>query len=227
LGNAQSSQDEVESFYDFWYKFDSWRTFEWMDKEDGEGHDSRDDKRYFEKKNKAERAKLKKEDNARLREIVDQALSLDPRIKLFKEAANKQRNDKRLEKEAAEKKAAEEAVAAAAAAETARIAAEEAEKAAREDGKKNKELLKRAVRKEKKNLKALIKDNNYFLPASQTPAPSRLRSSWSCWMLFWMVPRDWINSRLFARPLRRVSRTETLPRSSPPRLPRSLLKLIP
>ncbi|GJJ69129.1 DnaJ homolog subfamily C member 2 [Entomortierella parvispora] len=171
LGNAQSTQEAVESFYDFWYKFDSWRTFEWMDKEDGEGHDSRDDKRYFEKKNKAERAKLKKEDNARLREIVDQALSLDPRIKLFKEAANKQRNAKRLEKEAAEKKAAEEAAAAAAAAEAAKIAAEEAEKAAREDGKKNKELLKRAVRKEKKNLKALIKDNNYFLPAGETAGP--------------------------------------------------------
>ncbi|KAF9283638.1 hypothetical protein BGZ88_010378 [Linnemannia elongata] len=161
LGNAESSQEEVESFYDFWYKFDSWRTFEWMDKEDGEGHDSRDDKRYFEKKNKAERAKLKKEDNQRLREIVDLALSIDPRIKIFKEQANKQRNAKKREKEEAEKKAAEAAA----------KAAEEAEKAAREDGKKNKELLKRAVRKEKKNLKALIKDNNYFLPADQTPGP--------------------------------------------------------
>ncbi|KAG0077219.1 hypothetical protein BGZ90_007529 [Linnemannia elongata] len=171
LGNAESSQEEVESFYDFWYKFDSWRTFEWMDKEDGEGHDSRDDKRYFEKKNKAERAKLKKEDNQRLREIVDLALSIDPRIKIFKEQANKQRNAKKREKEEAEKKAAEEAAAAAIAAEAAAKAAEEAEKAAREDGKKNKELLKRAVRKEKKNLKALIKDNNYFLPADQTPGP--------------------------------------------------------
>ncbi|KAF9325925.1 hypothetical protein BG006_010613 [Podila minutissima] len=171
LGNAQSSQEEVEGFYDFWYKFDSWRTFEWMDKEDGEGHDSRDDKRYFEKKNKAERAKLKKEDNTRVREIVDQALSLDPRIKIFKEQANKQRNAKRLEKEAAEKRAIEEAAAAKIAEEAAAKAAEEAEKTAREDGKKNKELLKRAVRKEKKNLKALIKDNNYFLPAGETAGP--------------------------------------------------------
>ncbi|KAG0373690.1 hypothetical protein BGX24_011352, partial [Mortierella sp. AD032] len=169
LGNAESSQVDVESFYDFWYKFDSWRTFEWMDKEDGEGHDSRDDKRYFEKKNKAERAKLKKEDNQRLREIVDLALSIDPRIKIFKEQANKSRNAKKHQKEEAEKRAAEEAAAAAIAAETARVAAEEAEKSAREDGKKNKELLKRAVRKEKKNLKALIKDNNYFMPADQTP----------------------------------------------------------
>ncbi|KAF9098924.1 hypothetical protein BGX23_004738 [Mortierella sp. AD031] len=174
LGNAESTQEAVESFYDFWYKFDSWRTFEWMDKEDGEGHDSRDDKRYFEKKNKAERAKLKKEDNARLREIVDLALSIDPRIKIFKEQANKQRNAKKREKEEAEKRAAEEAAAAAVAAETARVAAEEAEKAAREDGKKNKELLKRAVRKEKKNLKALINNNNYFLPASEVAGPTQV-----------------------------------------------------
>ncbi|KAG0228466.1 hypothetical protein BGW42_002212 [Actinomortierella wolfii] len=174
LGDANSTQEEVESFYDFWYKFDSWRTFEWLDKEDAEGAESRDDKRYYEKKNKAERAKLKKEDNARLRQIVDQALAADPRIKIFKEQANKKRNAKRLEKEAAEKKAAEEAAAAAAAAEAARKAAEEAEKQAREDQKKNKELLKRAVRKEKKNLKALIKDNNYFLPAGQTPGPAEV-----------------------------------------------------
>ncbi|KAF9915588.1 hypothetical protein BX616_005806 [Lobosporangium transversale] len=174
LGNEESTKEEVESFYNFWYKFDSWRSFEWMDKEDGEGHDSRDDKRYFEKKNKAERAKLKKEDNARLREIVDQAFALDPRIKTFKEQASKQRNAKRREKEEAEKKAAEEAAAAAAAAEAARVAAEEAEKASREDAKKNKELLKRAVRKEKKNLKALIKDNNYFLPASEPATPEQV-----------------------------------------------------
>ncbi|KAF8980745.1 Ribosome-associated chaperone [Entomortierella lignicola] len=174
LGNAESSQESVESFYDFWYKFDSWRTFEWMDKEGADDHDSRDGKRYIEKKNKAERAKLKKEDNARVREMVDQALAIDPRIKIFKENANKNRNAKRREKEEAEKKAAEEAAAAAAAAEAARVAAEEAEKANREDSKKNKELLKRAVRKEKKNLKALIKDNNYFLPAGQTAGPAEV-----------------------------------------------------
>ncbi|KAK3817348.1 MAG: DnaJ domain-containing protein [Benniella sp.] len=174
LGDANSPRDQVEGFYDFWYKFDSWRTFEWMDKEDGEGHDSRDDKRYFEKKNKSERAKLKKEDNTRLREIVDQALSLDPRIKLFKEEEKKNRGSKRREKEEAEKRAAEEKAKAAAEAEAARVAAEEADKNAREDQKKNKELLKRAVRKEKKNLKALIKDNNYFLPAGHTPTPEEV-----------------------------------------------------
>lgn len=65
----------MEGFYDFWYSFDSWRSFEWLDKEVNEGSDSRDDKRYTEKKNKTERARRKKEDTARLRGLVDLALS--------------------------------------------------------------------------------------------------------------------------------------------------------
>ena len=47
---------------------------------------SRDDKRYTEKKNKSERARRKKEDTARLRQIVDVALNCDPRIKRIKPA---------------------------------------------------------------------------------------------------------------------------------------------
>lgn len=40
FGNDASSKQEVEGFYDFWYKFDSWRSFEWWDKEANEGSDS-------------------------------------------------------------------------------------------------------------------------------------------------------------------------------------------
>lgn len=39
LGTDASTKKEVESFYDFWYNFDSWRTFEWYDKEVNEGSD--------------------------------------------------------------------------------------------------------------------------------------------------------------------------------------------
>lgn len=83
---------------------------------------SRDEKRHQEKKNKSERAKKKKEDIARTRELVDLALSLDPRIKAFKAAEKAARaakkggpavvDTKKLEEE---KKAAEEAAAAKAA----------------------------------------------------------------------------------------------------------------
>ncbi|ESK92754.1 ribosome associated chaperone [Moniliophthora roreri MCA 2997] len=96
LGNYEASKEHVEGFYDFWYKFDSWRSFEWLDKEVNEGSDNRDDKRYTEKKNKSERARRKKEDTARLRQMVDLVLSLDPRIKRIKEEEKAAREAKRL-----------------------------------------------------------------------------------------------------------------------------------
>ncbi|KDR77354.1 hypothetical protein GALMADRAFT_120569 [Galerina marginata CBS 339.88] len=95
LGHVDSTKQEVESFYDFWYNFDSWRSFEWLDKEVNEGSDSRDDKRYTEKKNKSERARRKKEDIAKLRGLVDMTLSLDPRIKRIKEQEKEAREAKK------------------------------------------------------------------------------------------------------------------------------------
>ena len=59
---------------------------------------SRDDKRYTEKKNKTERARRKKEDTARLRNIVDVALSVDPRIKRIKQEEKDAREAKRKNK---------------------------------------------------------------------------------------------------------------------------------
>ncbi|KAH8925268.1 DnaJ-domain-containing protein, partial [Atractiella rhizophila] len=44
LGTYESPKAEVEAFYDFWYNFDSWRSFEYLDKEVNEGSDSRDEK---------------------------------------------------------------------------------------------------------------------------------------------------------------------------------------
>ena len=40
LGDDDAKKDDVERFYDFWYNFDSWRTFEMWDKEVNEGSDS-------------------------------------------------------------------------------------------------------------------------------------------------------------------------------------------
>ena len=39
LGLNDASKEEVEGFYDFWYNFDSWRSFEYLDKEINEGSD--------------------------------------------------------------------------------------------------------------------------------------------------------------------------------------------
>jgi DnaJ family protein C protein 2 len=40
FGGNDASKKEVEGFYDAWYNFDSWRSFEWHDKEANEGSDS-------------------------------------------------------------------------------------------------------------------------------------------------------------------------------------------
>lgn len=39
LGTYDDTKEAVEGFYDFWYNFDSWRSFEYLDKEVNEGSD--------------------------------------------------------------------------------------------------------------------------------------------------------------------------------------------
>jgi DnaJ family protein C protein 2 len=39
LGGVLDTKETVEAFYDFWYNFDSWRSFEYLDKEINEGSD--------------------------------------------------------------------------------------------------------------------------------------------------------------------------------------------
>lgn len=39
LGSYDDSKENVEAFYHFWYNFDSWRSFEYLDKEVNEGSD--------------------------------------------------------------------------------------------------------------------------------------------------------------------------------------------
>ncbi|KAF8688499.1 DnaJ protein, partial [Rhizoctonia solani] len=115
LGTIDATKDEVEGFYNFWYNFDSWRSFEYMDKEVNEGSDNRDEKRYAEKKNRAERARRKKDDNARVRTLVDTAMQIDPRLKRIKQEEKEAREAKKRAKSgqpagptAEEKKKAEE-----------------------------------------------------------------------------------------------------------------------
>jgi len=170
LGNAKSTKEEVEHFYNFWYNFDSWRTFEYLDEDVPDDGESRDQKRHVERKNAAARRKKKTEDIARLRKLVDDALALDERIKLFRQADNAQKNKRRLEKEAALKREAEEA--AKKKEDEAKAAAEKeaAEKAAKADNKKAKEAAKNAAKKNKRVVRGAVKEANYFHAAGDAPA---------------------------------------------------------
>ncbi|CAO3574810.1 unnamed protein product [Mortierella alpina] len=174
IGTMDSSKKEVEAFYGFWYGFESWRTFEYLDKEEGDGPENRDDKRYMEKKNKAERAKLKKEDAARLRKLVDTAFALDPRMAAFKEQEKEAKEAKRQERLDQAKKAKMDAEREAALAKELEEEKESEERIKKEEERKEKEFKKKATRKEKKNIKTLIKDANYGHKAGTHIAPSAL-----------------------------------------------------
>jgi len=154
LSSYDAPREDVEGFYDFWYNFDSWRSFEYLDKEINEGSDNRDDKRYTEKKNKTERARRKKEDTVRLRNIVDACRDVDPRIKRIKQEEKEAREAKKRgkagtpqsqkAKEEEEKKKAEEEA----------KRKEEEEKIAREQAKKDKAAAANAAKKARRAARA-------------------------------------------------------------------------
>ncbi|KAF2724867.1 DnaJ-domain-containing protein [Polychaeton citri CBS 116435] len=162
LGDDNSEKEHVEQFYNFWYNFDSWRTFEYLDEDVPDDNENRDQKRHVERKNNNARKKRKTEDVVRLRKLVDDALAQDERIKRFRQEGNKQKNAKRLEKEAAEKKAKEDAAAKKAEEERLQKEKEATDKAAREEGKKSKEAAKNAAKKNKRVIRGAAKDGNYF-----------------------------------------------------------------
>lgn len=163
FGDADSTKEDVDAFYNFFYNFDSWRSFEYQDEDVPDDNENRDQKRHMERKNNNARKKKKQEDTARLRKLVDEAMAGDERIKRFRQEANASKNKKRLEKEAAEKKAKDEAEAAKEAAAKAAKEAEEKAKAEKEQGKKAKEAAKTAVKKNRRVMKGSVKDANYFV----------------------------------------------------------------
>ncbi|KAL2134583.1 hypothetical protein VTI74DRAFT_11405 [Chaetomium olivicolor] len=170
FGDENSTKEEVENFYNFWYNFDSWRSFEYLDEDVPDDNENRDQKRHMERKNANARKKKKAEDNARLRKLLDDCSAGDERIKRFRQEANAAKNKKRLEREAAEKKAAEEARLKKEAEEKAAKEAEEKAKADREAAKKAKEAAKNAVKKNKRVLRGSVKDANYFVEGDASAA---------------------------------------------------------
>ncbi|ODM90758.1 DnaJ subfamily C member 2 [Orchesella cincta] len=166
LGNMFSTRNQVDDFYQFWFDFDSWREYSYLDEEDKEKGQSREERRWIEKQNKAQRAKLKKEEMARIRAVVEQAWSLDPRIALFKEISRREKIEKKLAKQKVvqEQKDELEKVRL----EEERIAREELERQQAEDrerdaaAKKIKEAQKRALKKERKTFRTLCKSSNYY-----------------------------------------------------------------
>ncbi|XP_015749528.1 PREDICTED: dnaJ homolog subfamily C member 2-like [Acropora digitifera] len=129
--------------------------------------DSRDERRWIEKQNRAMRQKRKKEEGTRMRNLVDNAYACDPRIKKFK--------DEEKERKLAEKKAKKEAARLAAeekerqrleALENERKRIEKEEQEAKEQAKAakaEKARIKNLMKKESETIATLIKDYDYFV----------------------------------------------------------------
>ncbi|KAK8753069.1 hypothetical protein OTU49_002349 [Cherax quadricarinatus] len=166
LGKPDDPKQKVDRFYAFWYDFESWREFSYLDEEEKEKGQDREERRWIEKQNKVERARRRKEEMARLRRLVDNTYACDPRITKFKEeekerrlAQKKAKADairQKMEEEERIRREAEEA-------ERKKREAEEAEQRAKQEiEKKEREALKKAYKKERKTLRSLCKDNNYY-----------------------------------------------------------------
>ncbi|XP_043944450.1 dnaJ homolog subfamily C member 2 [Protopterus annectens] len=166
LGDMKSLIEDVDAFYSFWYEFDSWREFSYLDEEEKEKAECRDERKWIEKQNRAARAQRKKEEMNRIRTLVDTAYNCDPRIKKFKEeekarkeAEKKAKADaKKKELEAKEKQKQAEL-------EAARLAKEKEDEEARQQAiqaKKEKETQKKAIKKERQKLRVFCKNWNYF-----------------------------------------------------------------
>lgn len=162
LGDKDTPKAEVEAFYSFWYKFDSWRTFEFLDEDVPDDSSNRDHKRYIERKNKAARDKKKTEDNKRLTKMVDRTINEDPRIKMFKQKEKEEKAKRKWERESGSRKAEEEAKIKAEAEAKAKAEAEVLAKQAKDTKKKSKEAIKAAKKKNKRNIRNAVKDANYF-----------------------------------------------------------------
>merc|ERR1719197_1247288 len=101
LGNVRTPIEKVLKFYDFWTQFKSWRSWPQLNEHDPEEAESREERRWMERRNAAIQRKNKLAEKARLNELVTRARALDPRIKNYnakdarkKAAAKRARNKK-------------------------------------------------------------------------------------------------------------------------------------
>jgi DnaJ family protein C protein 2 len=149
LGDMTATEEEVEEIYATWYDADSWREFGYYDKENADNANSRDEKRYLEQKNKAERKRLNKEEKSRMIKLIDLTYKCDPRRIIFRAQRKDAKESAAKEKEDAKAAAIKEKADAAAAIEAAATAAADSAKDANEEGRKARAAFAKKAKKMK------------------------------------------------------------------------------
>merc|ERR1712106_423887 len=164
LGTMTSSREEVDRFYSFWYDFDSWREYSYLDEEDKEKAGDKWERREIDKINKAQRKEKKADETKRIRKLVDNAYNSDPRIARFREEEKNEKLAKKKAKadQAKARRDEEERIKKEEAERKEREAKEELEKAKKASEKKEKDEMKRLLKIERKKLRTFSKDQNYF-----------------------------------------------------------------
>jgi len=167
LGDMDSTREDVDRFYSYWYEFDSWREYSYLDEEDKEKAGDKWERREIDKINKAQRKEKKADETKRIRKLVDNAYNSDPRIAKFRE---EEKNEKLAKKKAkadqakARKDEEERIIKEKEDAERKeREAKEEIEKARKAAEKKEKDEMKRLIKIERKKLRTFSKEHNYFI----------------------------------------------------------------
>lgn len=162
LGHINDNREKVERFYSFWYDFKSWREYSYEDEEDKEKCADRDERRFVDKMNKAERLRKKKEEMSRIRTLVDLAYNNDPRIAKFKQEDKDRKLAAKRAKQSAAQARKEEEERILKEAQLAKEKAEAAERAKIEAKRLEREAQKKALKKERKSLRDTCKTNDYF-----------------------------------------------------------------
>jgi len=158
LGDDSNDHDSVLRFYDFWRSFKSWREFSAGEEEfDLEDAECREEKRWMERQNKKMVKQMKKNEHARIMNLVNLAEKYDPRMIAWKKAQEEERIRKKEERKAA-KIARREERDRAEREERERIVAEEKAKAEQaENAKKQQVAENKQIRKKRPQLRKICR----------------------------------------------------------------------
>lgn len=109
LGSDKTPYKDVLRFYDRWAAYQSWRDFSHLaDLEEIDDSMCREEKRYYMRENERQLAYFRKEEQKRIRTLVERARKNDPRLRRKREIDEEKRRKDQEEREAFRKKIREE-----------------------------------------------------------------------------------------------------------------------